>query len=427
MGKNKILLYSGINGLSASQKESFIDYVEKTELEDNVSILKKIIADLYREFLPTVEEKVIFLENEIEKLGPKKRWNKVSLAGQLFNNLKKVKSKIKSIKNWNIENQDPQHILNITDIFAEIEKIESKIPQKIIQITNKTSENTTKIIDRENKNHKENQKKEDQEKIMLKKIEDNIVHKVSKIFNRLNTLYNFFWEEKNSPNPNTKRIQEIRDEKDKLIHDVTDFVEGTEFENNNFNNLLANLSKFFNSFEDKKISKKDADSLKKIEDSSEKTEEIIQNSENINFELPEKYENFFKKIFDEIDYTISSTKNPKNLNSKWDWGFAVKIARPFFRGIYNLIKDKKINLESISWQELVLSYETYISDNDKSRKTLLQILKKYDEKGDFIQIFANFLPAIKEFSETNFYKKDKYDNLLNVYEKIKIILDNFNE
>lgn len=92
-----------------------------------------------------------------------------------------------------------------------------------------------------------------------------------------------------------------------------------------------------------------------------------------------------------------------------------------------MIKDKKINLESISWQELVLSYETYISDNDKSRKTLLQILKKYDEKGDFIQIFANFLPAIKEFSETNFYKKDKYDNLLNVYEKIKIILDNFNE
>ena len=55
----------------------------------------------------------------------------------------------------------------------------------------------------------------------------------------------------------------------------------------------------------------------------------------------------------------------------------------------------------------------------------LNVLKNFDKKWNFIDIFDEFLEAVQEFSETNYYRNDNKENLVQVQMKLQEISENF--
>lgn len=134
----------------------------------------------------------------------------------------------------------------------------------------------------------------------------------------------------------------------------------------------------------------------------------------VNFVLSEQW----------LHHRLSTTANPANKNSQWDWSFSMKIAKPLFRAIKNLFLSWKIDPENISWKGISSKIiNSWKQKTEVSR--FLDILKNFDKSWTFIEIFPSFAEAVIILSETNYYKNNKKENLAIVLAKLEEIQEMF--
>ena len=132
------------------------------------------------------------------------------------------------------------------------------------------------------------------------------------------------------------------------------------------------------------------------------------------------YEDLVDFILSEqwLHHRLSTTANPANKNSQWDWSFSMKIAKPLFRAIKNLFLSWKIDPENISWKGISSKIiNSWKQKTEVSR--FLDILKNFDKSWTFIEIFPSFAEAVIILSETNYYKNNKKENLAIVLAKLE--------
>lgn len=138
------------------------------------------------------------------------------------------------------------------------------------------------------------------------------------------------------------------------------------------------------------------------------------------------YEDLVDFILSEqwLHHRLSTTANPANKNSQWDWSFSMKIAKPLFRAIKNLFLSWKIDPENISWKGISSKIiNSWKQKTEVSR--FLDILKNFDKSWTFIEIFPSFAEAVIILSETNYYKNNKKENLAIVLAKLEEIQEMF--
>lgn len=138
------------------------------------------------------------------------------------------------------------------------------------------------------------------------------------------------------------------------------------------------------------------------------------------------YEDLVDFILSEqwLHHRLSTTANPANKNSQWDWSFSMKIAKPLFRAIKNLFLSWEIDPENISWKGISSKIiNSWKQKTEVSR--FLDILKNFDKSWTFIEIFPSFAEAVIILSETNYYKNNKKENLAIVLAKLEEIQEMF--
>ena len=151
------------------------------------------------------------------------------------------------------------------------------------------------------------------------------------------------------------------------------------------------------------------------QNSEKKTVKLIENKYKNSI-----YEDLVDFILSEqwLHHRLSTTANPANKNSQWDWSFSMKIAKPLFRAIKNLFLSWKIDPENISWKGISSKIiNSWKQKTEVSR--FLDILKNFDKSWTFIEIFPSFAEAVIILSETNYYKNNKKENLAIVLAKLE--------
>lgn len=157
------------------------------------------------------------------------------------------------------------------------------------------------------------------------------------------------------------------------------------------------------------------------QNSEKKTVKLIENKYKNSI-----YEDLVDFILSEqwLHHRLSTTANPANKNSQWDWSFSMKIAKPLFRAIKNLFLSWKIDPENISWKGISSKIiNSWKQKTEVSR--FLDILKNFDKSWTFIEIFPSFAEAVIILSETNYYKNNKKENLAIVLAKLEEIQEMF--
>lgn len=151
------------------------------------------------------------------------------------------------------------------------------------------------------------------------------------------------------------------------------------------------------------------------QNSEKKTVKLIENKYKNSI-----YEDLVDFILSEqwLHHRLSTTANPANKNSQWDWSFSMKIAKPLFRAIKNLFLSWKIDPENISWKGISSKIiNSWKQKTEVSR--FLDILKNFEKSWTFIEIFPSFAEAVIILSETNYYKNNKKENLAIVLAKLE--------
>ena len=157
------------------------------------------------------------------------------------------------------------------------------------------------------------------------------------------------------------------------------------------------------------------------QNSEKKTVKLIENKYKNSI-----YEDLVDFILSEqwLHHRLSTTANPSNKNSQWDWSFSMKISKPLFRAIKNLFLSWKLDPENVSWKEI--SSKIINSWKQKTEVSkFLDILKNFDKSWTFIEIFPSFAEAVIILSETNYYKNNKKENLAIVLAKLEEIQEMF--
>lgn len=157
------------------------------------------------------------------------------------------------------------------------------------------------------------------------------------------------------------------------------------------------------------------------QNSEKKTVKLIENKYKNSI-----YEDLVDFILSEqwLHHRLSTTANPSNKNSQWDWSFSMKISKPLFRAIKNLFLSWKIDPENISWKGISSKIiNSWKQKTEVSR--FLDILKNFDKSWTFIEIFPSFAEAVIILSETNYYKNNKKENLAIVLAKLEEIQEMF--
>ena len=151
------------------------------------------------------------------------------------------------------------------------------------------------------------------------------------------------------------------------------------------------------------------------QNSEKKTVKLIENKYKNSI-----YEDLVDFILSEqwLHHRLSTTANPSNKNSQWDWSFSMKISKPLFRAIKNLFLSWKLDPENVSWKEISSKIiNSWKQKTEVSR--FLDILKNFDKSWTFIEIFPSFAEAVIILSETNYYKNNKKENLAIVLAKLE--------
>ena len=151
------------------------------------------------------------------------------------------------------------------------------------------------------------------------------------------------------------------------------------------------------------------------QNSEKKTVKLIENKYKNSI-----YEDLVDFILSEqwLHHRLSTTANPSNKNSQWDWSFSMKISKPLFRAIKNLFLSWKLDPENVSWKEISSKIiNSWKQKTEVSR--FLDILKNFEKSWTFIEIFPDFSEAVKILSETNYYKNNKKENLAIVLAKLE--------
>ena len=151
------------------------------------------------------------------------------------------------------------------------------------------------------------------------------------------------------------------------------------------------------------------------QNSEKKTVKLIENKYKNSI-----YEDLVDFILSEqwLHHRLSTTANPSNKNSQWDWSFSMKISKPLFRAIKNLFLSWKLDPENVSWKEISSKIiNSWKQKTEVSR--FLDILKNFEKSWTFIEIFPSFAEAVIILSETNYYKNNKKENLAIVLAKLE--------
>ena len=235
----------------------------------------------------------------------------------------------------------------------------------------------------------------------------------------------FFWQvwERVSNISQKNIIKRYILELEKILEDLEKYfsmelTEGTLLELKDLEKKTKELIEIWKNIEKKEVE----ENIIQNQEVAENREEVVK--ENI-------YQNsIYKEMIDYIlsgqwlHYQLSSTMNPTYKNSKWDWSFSMKMARPIFYQIDKLFSSWAFDPENFSWQEIVT--EMMKSWEQKFEVLIfLNVLKNFEKKWDFIDIFPYFSEAVQKFSETNYYKNDKKENLAQVQLKLKEIEEKY--
>lgn len=390
--------------IATSEKDK--EGIEDVKLDDS-NLLRIYLFESQMAFLPFIESKIQFIKERLQNSWAKKRWNKITIIGELFNELKKIESKINSIKNGNALKRDVVDIINISEIIKELEKIEHRIP-KITKVVEIITTNTENIL--QNPKKEEISKKIKKQEIIISeedrnnKKEEELIMKISKILSAFENLHKKYFEEKKSTKPNPKKLKEIQNKVSEIVENFRETIILNDIISDNFDRLLFNVIRVSN-----EILQDDGIVFNSENIENQYSEKNLLKNEIEEIKLDEKYENFFDKFFLKINYKISNTANPKNSwsYSVGDGAFVLNIFRPIMRNIKNLMENWKINPKNTSWQKIILEYEKNTETNDIIAQNLLKILEKNSSEWDFIEIFKYLKDAIKDLSEKNFYVKTK--------------------
>ena len=350
--------------------------------------------------------RIEILQQHVDNMWVKKRWNKITLAGKLSDELKKTQA---SLKNCKIN--DYKRIRKMIQKINEIEKqipyyVRKSVQKDIIEIP---EENCEKILIELAHNRKNSEEKQF-EKIHFSESEHSVnaaQQKISKILGRLENLSDGKVAQVNEMEKMENTLQKISEnfaENPEILEEIQQMLQ-----------ILATLKQ------------QDWQKTHQISQNTQKkvativSENTIEATENL--EIPEKYQKFLEDLFskDGIHHSASNTKNP-TLHSMGDGSFANKIGRPILNFTKKLLEQWLIHPEKTSWKEIADYYFQKHQTSDIGHNTFFKILQKYDTQGDFIEIFDFFILAIIDLREVNFLKNPHTDNYKTIIERIEKII-----
>lgn len=363
-------------------------------------ILEKTKKFIWKSYLVAFKDSIVEIKEAIEKMPwPLKIWKKETNKWKLISGIKAIEKEIKIFNNS--QNK------NVLEIWRKINELLKLIPKNynnwikplelsletppvrkkkivqnvIIEVKNETSNIIDKLWSIEKRI----------ENLENEILNENHLEEIEKILNNLNKI---------SENPNiTKEIlEQIEIIDDKILVIILD---------------SKNKKETTTTFSEESISKH-----------NKEKEEI---KEEKNFFTGSKYEEFLNFLLSEswFHYSLSSSKNPKDRNSKWDWSFSMKIARPIFYAIQEMLKKWIFNPENISWKEICEKYFETTEEKREEVYIFLKILENFDKSWNFFEIFKLFKEAVKKLADTNYYTKDNKENLRTILNFLEKVEENF--